>query len=277
MMQTQIISGNSIANICDHIFSQTIVDESTSTGYRIVKNTDVIMKIKSGQSIFVKTDYLFDFFSMIKSREDIKCLNLVTHDSDRIIDLNIANNIPTCINKMFSINACVIDKKIIPIPIGIANSYCKITLKPQEQKQFSTRGTKALVACNVTNNPIERERLYHHRFDDGVTVVKGSVSLSSYESLLDQHDFIFCPEGNGPDTHRIWESLYKGKIPIVKTAAWNRNFRDLPIMFVDSLLDASENNRALFLSNFDISKFQTQKLSLNYWSHELRKVDSIES
>ena len=30
------------------------------------------------------------------------------------------------------------------------------------------------------------------------------------------HEFVLCPRGNGVDTHRLWETLYMGSIPIVK-------------------------------------------------------------
>ena len=263
----QIISGNSLAKICDHIFSQTAVAPMERSGYRITKNMDVIGKIKSGQSVFVKTDYLFDFFSMIREREDLKNVRLITHDSDKIIDQHVIDNMPDCINKMLSINVCVVDDRVIPIPIGIANDYCGITLKPREQKSLSVNGTRALIACNIRNNPSERSPLYSNKFDNDVTVIDGQISLTEYEILLQQHDFIFCPEGNGPDTHRLWETLYMGKIPIVKSALWNRNFRDLPIMFVDSFINATKGAREKYLIALETSRINSSKLGVRYWQN----------
>ena len=97
-----------------------------------------------------------------------------------------------------------------------------------------------------------------------VTVSK-ITSLDVYENLLEEHSFVFCPEGNGPDTHRLWETLYLGKVPIVKTSSWNRNFRDLPIMFVNSLLDAKKEIRNSFISRELTYEFNTQKLNTSYW------------
>ncbi|NDC22818.1 MAG: hypothetical protein EBZ49_01625 [Proteobacteria bacterium] len=265
---SQLISGNSIAKLCDHIFSQTAVDTTSTSGYRIVKNPWVINNLKSNQSVFVKTDYLEEFFLLAQATKNIDNITIVTHDSDRVIDQNITNKIPPCVKRMFSINACVIDSRVIPIPIGIANDYCKITFKPQIQKNVNVVGTKALIACNVKNNPTERTPLYSHKFDEEVTVIRNMISLNDYESILNQHDFVFCPEGNGPDTHRIWETLYMGKIPIVKIADWNRSFRDLPILFVDSLLEATESIRLSFVE----SKLAYQKMdksTLGYWKNML--------
>jgi hypothetical protein len=92
--------------------------------------------------------------------------------------------------------------------------------------------------------------------------------LHEYETLIRENDFIFCPEGNGPDTHRVWETLYEGKIPIVKKNIWNNSFRDLPILFVDNLLDCNEHVRKDFIqSNF--LKFTWDKSMLDFWKNAL--------
>ena len=41
--------------------------------------------------------------------------------------------------------------------------------------------------------------------------------LEPYDNLLRLHDYEFCicPEGNGVDTHRLWECLYLKVVPIV--------------------------------------------------------------
>ena len=53
-------------------------------------------------------------------------------------------------------------------------------------------------------------------------------------SQLRAHDFVLCPRGNGTDTHRLWETLYMGGIPIVRrTDCWLPLLRDLPVVVVD--------------------------------------------
>jgi len=266
---SEIISGNNLAEICDHIFSQTEVDKLSNSGYKITKNFNVIERLKSNQSVFVKTDYLNEFFLLIQTRDNLENITVVTSDSDRVIDQRILSSIPSCVKKMLSINSTIIDDRVDPIPIGIANDYCRITIKPREQQQLSSIGTKALIACNIQNNFTERAPLYQHKFDEEVSVVRDSLSLSDYETVVGQHDFVFCPEGNGPDTHRVWETLYMGKIPIVKTAVWNRSFRDLPIMFVGSFLDVTKESREKFLVSLNTSNLQTKKLNLSYWAHQI--------
>jgi hypothetical protein len=44
--------------------------------------------------------------------------------------------------------------------------------------------------------------------------------------------FVACPRGNGTDTHRFWETLYRGSIPVVKESAWSKSIADLGIPLV---------------------------------------------
>lgn len=55
-----------------------------------------------------------------------------------------------------------------------------------------------------------------------------------FMSRLRTHDFVLCPRGNGTDTHRLWETLYMGGIPIVRRAdCWVSLLADLPVVIVD--------------------------------------------
>jgi len=46
--------------------------------------------------------------------------------------------------------------------------------------------------------------------------------------------FVVCPEGNGVDTHRLWEVLYMGGIPIVKSnPIMDGLYEQLPVLVVE--------------------------------------------
>jgi hypothetical protein len=44
-----------------------------------------------------------------------------------------------------------------------------------------------------------------------------------YSSLASEFHFVACPSGNGFDTHRFWETLYRGSIPVVLESRWAQN------------------------------------------------------
>jgi hypothetical protein len=45
-----------------------------------------------------------------------------------------------------------------------------------------------------------------------------------YDNLLrlNDYEFCICPEGNGADTHRLWECLYLKVVPIVVNSQFTK-------------------------------------------------------
>jgi hypothetical protein len=77
--------------------------------------------------------------------------------------------------------------------------------------------------------------------------------------------FVLCPRGNGIDTHRIWESLYMGSIPIVIYENTHHLFTDLPILFIN---DWEEITYDLLNDKYEEINNQTwnyDKLKIDYW------------
>jgi hypothetical protein len=55
------------------------------------------------------------------------------------------------------------------------------------------------------------------------------------------NSFVVCPEGNGIDTHRLWETLYMGGVPIVSSNSYmNGLYRRLPVVVLDDWRQLNE-------------------------------------
>ena len=53
---------------------------------------------------------------------------------------------------------------------------------------------------------------------------------------------MICPPGNGKDTHRMWESLYFGAIPVVEDSVMNRYFSNFfPVVLISDWNQISED------------------------------------
>ena len=46
-----------------------------------------------------------------------------------------------------------------------------------------------------------------------------------------QYEYVAAVRGNGVDTHRIWEALYRGSIPVVHRDAWSESLLNLGLPF----------------------------------------------
>ena len=90
------------------------------------------------------------------------------------------------------------------------------------------------------------------------------------------HKFVACPRGNGVDTHRLWETLYMGSIPIVRRCLNVAQWADLPVCFVDDWAEISGPGAPEFLEKeyVRISKMPTSALKksrFSYWIAEIMR------
>lgn len=68
---------------------------------------------------------------------------------------------------------------------------------------------------------------------DFATVDEASRAHADYLEKLGRHRFSLAPPGNGLDTHRAWESLYLGTLPLVQDSPVTRAFAGIRIMQQD--------------------------------------------
>ena len=103
-------------------------------------------------------------------------------------------------------------------------------------------------------------------FVTDATYVPNEEGYARYVQGLRSHSFSLAPRGVGIDTHRIWESLYAGCIPIVQKVVALREFHDLPIFFVDRWEDAcNEDVLKQVRDEYYQRKWNLGKLTLSYW------------
>ena len=89
----------------------------------------------------------------------------------------------------------------------------------------------------------------------------------TYLKNLKSHCLVPCPEGNGVDTHRLWETLYMGGTPIIlKNPVIDPLVENLPVI---KLNDWSEIRDEEFLhsewNRVHNTEMKPEKLSVNYW------------
>ena len=65
---------------------------------------------------------------------------------------------------------------------------------------------------------------------DFATVDEASRPYPEYLRELGRHRFSLAPAGNGLDTHRAWESLYLGVLPLVEDSPVSRAFAGMRIV-----------------------------------------------
>lgn len=180
-----------------------------------------INNIKDGDIVFVKVDLLQHFFSQIYPQirskfilySGVGCLKVPVHfkaylDQGKII-------------KWYGTNIVWTHPLAEIIPIGYKECDDKrgnqMTLLKAyvNQTPFNQKKTRILLThCNITHASRKtlRDKLQGKDFID----YGEKLDFDKYLSKIDEYKFVLSPRGNGFDTHRFYEILITGSIPIVE-------------------------------------------------------------
>lgn len=190
---------------------------------------------------------------------------------------------------IYSINSNNTAKNTLGLPLGITNDCMDSEIhkilgnldmmkevyveKIKNKEEFR----KNLVLLNI-NKSTHPERSYvFDKFssESYVTLSLPDVSMEGRRKyLLDitEHEFVLCPRGNGVDTHRLWETLYMERIPIVTYEDAHASFVGLPILFINSWNQVSESFLREKLIEIKSKKWMWNKVYLDYWMKMLNFI-----
>lgn len=114
----------------------------------------------------------------------------------------------------------------------------------------------------------------------------GPIPHGNYFKSLLSHKFCICPEGNGEDTHRHYESLLFKCIPIIEYPdnnyclhRWNKKstiekkYKNLPVLYTHKYENLTEQYLYNTYKSFMNKKFNFSSLFKSYW---LKKSNSLE-
>jgi hypothetical protein len=240
---------------------------------------------------YYKTDFIFKdgiWRGKNINRYNIDSDILVNGHSDYEMNQNMIY-ILTLKNKpsfIYSINSNNISKKSLGLPLGITN-YCNdssvhcilgdLKIMEEVHTEFSnTENRDNLVLLNINKSTYpEREKVYDKFSKEKyVTTLDPTISIVGRKNYLidiTKHDFVLCPRGNGIDTHRLWETLYMERIPIVIYTDIHPSFIGLPILFINSWDEINENFLKEKLIEIKSKKWMWNKIYIDYWLNLIPK------
>ena len=128
-------------------------------------------------------------------------------------------------------------QRVRPLPIGIEDlSYARNGMPWNFRKAFVVENKLDKVLVGPFRPTLaSRGRLLELASGyKSCFVLRDRIPAAKYASLAAKHRFVACPEGNGIDTHRFWETLYRGSIPIITDSPFARNWQELEVPGGDS-------------------------------------------
>jgi hypothetical protein len=105
-----------------------------------------------------------------------------------------------------------------------------------------------------------------------VDLISDRTTPKAFAQTMRGYKFVAAIRGNGVDTHRLWESLYRGAFPILKADQWSQSLEkyELPLLIIqDWTFEEMEKILATRLTQFAPSKIKSL-----WWPYWRRLINS---
>lgn len=198
------ITGEKIQQLCDQIINDCDIDNINGEfdNKRLIYVNGHSLKLLCNKFKYFKNKFV-----------------LISHNSDANIDdsyLEYFND--EKLIALYAQNTICTHPKVNFIPIGIANSKWDhgnlSILEKIVNETIHFKPNSFYFYFSLQTNIIARQKCYIELCKKGL---KWDISRNYEEYLreMKRYEYIICPEGNGIDTHRYWEAIYLGRIPVV--------------------------------------------------------------
>ena len=238
----------------------------------LVTFVNLVFDLNENDSIYCQLEFLEVLFRLINNL-NFKNIKIISTQSDRRITKDLFNQKPKCVSKWYSINVDYKNECLVSIPLGIA----------------SYRNTKSVIYDDFVNLEQQKKikNSYYTNFNINTNYfhrIQAQKSISTHleQNVLDNIDYIsylrnlssstysISPWGNGYDTHRFWESLYCGTIPITIKNIHYDSFDDLPIILLNNYDEIKDID-----NSYNFHDKNLKKLNIKWWLDQFKtEVDS---
>ena len=245
-----------------------------------VKNVDQsIEQMKPGDVILVKIDLIDEFFTKIFIKLT-KPFILITHQGDYSTDIKHAKYLnDSKLLVWFGQNPAFTHPKFIPMPIGFENTFWhpeKINfirkVKTNELIPWHERKYLLYLNFNSGTNPGSREYLNNFLKNFPNVLISGRVNYATYLKHLENSKYVLCPRGHGLDTHRFYETVLMGSIPVVENSTLYPIQKETSVLVLNSFRNLTTKileNPQKYVNNL---KFSKEILFMDYWWKKVEKI-----
>jgi len=230
--------------------------------------------LESARVIFVRSENLQELLS--EHGHNIQASVIVTGNSDHEFHSSLLN-VPPSVKAIFLQNSFISDGvRFFSIPLGIENFRWGVNGNPRFMKD---RGSIAVSKPRILFGPLGKT----HRIREIVTrdfdgnskhwdFFRGRIKPQYFDRLSKEYTHVAAVRGNGVDTHRLWESLYRGVTPIVEKSAWWDSLSEIfpEVEIVDSW--TRENVFEVLARSKPSTSFRRNPaLWMPFWENKIKK------
>ena len=314
-MSMQVYTEPFITNELLLLYSEIqLVGQYDPVTLQIITNVALLKNVsKSKIVIFVKTELLLHYmhfllnfpkaFILITSCNDDYCMPFFNYPIQNINNCNLTLQLLQCpqLYLWYTKNPCIIHEKLKPFPIGPKwqwysgvffgedltnhlNIYKKYCMNGYENFQNKNKKLNLLYfnfGCKTTDNPfMQSHKNIRHIWKKSIeTKFKWNMDKSFEEYIIELSSYKFCvsPPGRGVDTHRTWEALMVGTIPIMLSSPLDPLFEKLPVIIINNIDDIQNITEEFLQNQYEIIHAKSYDFSIvysNYWKTKFSELSN---
>lgn len=247
-------------------------------------NEETLTKIYEARTIYIATHHLDDrlgrILSLDPSRMSIQ--RFIFHNTDDSVTRETVERILARFPRVhiYAEHLLALHPQAHVLPTGIANSMWKHgNLKVWAASRTMSRDVLVSLTSTLATNP-DREHMLEVLAEDRFRFVQKfpRTDYRNYVRQLLRSQFSICPRGHGYDTHRLWECLYAGCVPIVKRdefiEALRSNYPDLRLFIVEDWNGLNREKLVHYQSSLQgSSRTYHECMDMDYWRQVLTGCD----
>lgn len=178
--------------------------------------------------------------------------------------------LPASVKQLFLQNSFISENPLIStLPIGIENFRWGVNGNPKFMKSditFMDRKAEVLIGPFGLTHPIRNE--IKEKFSgggiSGASLLAERCGPREYSEIASNYRFVGAVRGNGVDTHRLWETLYRGSIPLIQNDDWAMGLRGLNLPIIE--IDNWEEREILEIAKSPIDRgFDAENIEALWW------------
>ena len=211
-----------------------------------IRKWSSIFDLKAGDSVFLKVSDIPYFLSLRPSNP----VSLVVHNSDESFTDELYHRVKPYVTDVSAVNCVTKLAKQLPLGLRDHQYASHHVLRAVMNDLPVPRDILCLVNFLVSTNPSKRQPVYDQFKNNPHCLVQHEYIFYNHRKSLDFGDeetqrlrlefyrtlkrckYALCPEGTGIDTHRVYECISLGVIPIVKSSPLDPLYSTMPIKIV---------------------------------------------
>jgi hypothetical protein len=178
---------------------------------------------------------------------------------------------PRSVKKMFIQNSYISDsKRIFTLPIGLENKALGSNgIGKYRNIPYEFTDNRVLLGpfgnTHLVRQLVNRE-FYAFSEMSEIYYLRKRLRRRAYRKLLRNYNLIACPRGNGVDTHRLWESIYYGRYPVIAEDVWAKSLDYLKIPKIEISSWSAAEIKKLTTINYELfNPNKIQSIWEPYW------------